>query len=266
MATDLSYLGFRRYKPAIKLIDLIDCYWFINTSSNKLIDSTEYLHPDGGMGIILNYGDALSFDSSPIIEPCILDGTNTVTRELHLVGSIHAIGIRFKIAGASLFLSEPLINLKNETHGLQHVGIKYSSDLYNRLGEAHSDSEKIKIIDDWLLRVIKPDKDVSDAVMVSTKLIRQHGGLVSVKSIADKFNCSQRTIERMYKLQVGMSPKDYSRILKVEYARFFIKNIKAMSFSDIAYKLNYYDQAHFIKQFKSVVGVTPGKYHLKKTQ
>jgi len=47
--------------------------------------------------------------------PCILDGTNTLTRELGLKGVLDAVGIRFKAAGAHLLFSLPLNVLKNET-------------------------------------------------------------------------------------------------------------------------------------------------------
>ena len=260
----LSYFGFRYIKPSIKLKEFIDCYWFINTSNNQVVNSTEYLPPDGGMGIILNYGDPLHYDTTPVFETCILDGTNTITRELQLGETLNAIGIRFKITGASLFLTEPLNDLKNETLLLRDAGIKNTTQLYYKLGTTKTDQAKVTVIENWLLRAIKTNKSVSHIVTTSIKLIRQHGELLSVKSIADKLGYSQRTIERLFKLQVGMSPKEYSRVLKIEYARSYIKYKKEMFFTDIAYQLNYYDQAHFINQFKSVVGITPGKYSQKK--
>ncbi len=92
----LSHLGFQRFEPSVKLSAIVECYWFIN--SDYSINSNEYLHPDGGMGIILNYGDTLQFDDSLNNDSCILDGTNILSRKLSLKGTLNAIGIRFKPA------------------------------------------------------------------------------------------------------------------------------------------------------------------------
>lgn len=258
----LSYLGFQRFKPSERLSAFVDCYWFID--SDDRIHSKEYMHPDGGTGIILNYGDTLRFDETPHADTCILDGAITFSRELFLQGKIKAVGIRFKPAGAYLFFSLPLKEIKNETITLADSKLKNHNELFGRLSNAKTFSAKISIIENWLLNAIRSEKNISTTVTESLAFIQAQQGLLSIQSIADKLGYSQRRIERLFNTQVGMTPKEYARTLRIAQARLYIKHPKPKSFADISYDLGFYDQAHFINQFKKVVGITPQGYYLKK--
>lgn len=257
----LSHLGFQRFEPSVKLSGIVECYWFIN--SDHSINSSEYLHPDGGMGIIFNYGDALQFDDILNNDSCILDGTNILSRKLSLKGTLNAIGIRFKPAGANLLFSSPLNELKNETISLSDTTLKKPTELYYKLIEAQTFHLKVSIIEDWLCRSLQAEKNISNVVTASLMLIKKHKGLLPIKSIASQLDYNQRRIERLFNSQVGMTPKEYSRILRIEQARACIKHYKDSSFSTIAYDLGFYDQAHFINQFKNVEGITPREYSMK---
>lgn len=256
----LSHLGFQRFGPSAKLSSIVDSYWFIN---KDYIDSFEYLHPDGGIGIIINYGDSLEFDDNLIHESCTLDGTNTLARRLRFKGTLKAIGIRFKPSGASMFFSSPLSEIKNETISLADTTFMNHADLYYKLSKTRTLYSKVLIIEDWLCRSAQTDKRVSKAVEESLVLIKKHNGLLPIKAMAKQVGYHQRKIERLFNLQVGMTPKEYSQNLRIEHARACIKYKKDCSFAAIAANLAYYDQAHFIKQFKKVEAITPSEYLLK---
>ena len=256
----LSHIGFQRFEPSRKWADLVDCYWFMNTDYPLSLDSTEYLHPDGGMGIILNYGDPLQFGESNQAGTCVLDGTNTITRALGFNGIINSAGIRFKPAGACQFFSQSLSELKNEMASLEGVHIKHHSDLYYKLDKAKTYYEKITIIEDWLYRSARPETVTSKAVAASIQLINKDKGILPISTLAQKLDCSPRKIERLFRAQVGMSPKEYSRNLRIDAARIYMKHYQHLSLADIAYQLEFYDQAHFIHQFKQVVGMAPREY------
>ncbi len=257
----LSHLGFQRFEPSVKLSAIVECYWFIN--SDHPINSNEFLHPDGGMGIILNYGDAFQFDDILNNDLYILDGSNTLSKKLSLKGTLNAIGIRFKPAGANLLLSLPLNELKNETISLSDTNLKNPSELYYNLIEAQTFHLKVSVIEDWLCRSLHAKKNISNVVSASLMLIKAHKGLLPIKSVASQLDYNQRRIERLFNSQVGMTPKEYSRILRIEQARAYIKKNKGGSFATIAYDLGFYDQAHFINQFKNVEGITPREYSMK---
>ncbi|MBV9789603.1 MAG: AraC family transcriptional regulator, partial [Chloroflexi bacterium] len=66
--------------------------------------------------------------------------------------------------------------------------------------------------------------------------------------------------ERLYQCQVGMSPKQYTQLLRVEKARLALKRMRQASTLNLAMELGFYDQPHFIREFSAVVGMTPYAY------
>ncbi|WP_370277516.1 helix-turn-helix domain-containing protein, partial [Pontibacterium sp.] len=68
-------------------------------------------------------------------------------------------------------------------------------------------------------------------------------------------------LERLFKQWVGISPKHYSRLLRVNLARSALRKAEGnISLTDAALNAGYFDQAHFNREFKQVVGLTPGQY------
>lgn len=260
----LSYLGFRSFKPSANLSEFVDSYWFVNTSDKKRIDTVERLHPNGGYGLILNYCDPLQFDCELQSSPCILDGTNTFTRTVNLKGSLNLVGIRFKPAGAYRLLNIPLCEIKDHAIPLDEINYSTHYNLFNNLLEVESYPLKVLMIEDWLIKNMRSDVQISGVIRESLSIISRYKGILPINELSKSTGHNQRKIERLFNSQVGMTPKEYSRTLRASEARFHIKNKHKMLFTDLAYDLGYYDQAHFIKQFKKVVGVTPREYYKQK--
>ena len=83
-------------------------------------------------------------------------------------------------------------------------------------------------------------------------------GVINIHSVASEFNCSISRLERNFKEFAGLTPKSYSKLIR-------LRNVIRLaarkdSLMDIIYSLGYYDQAHFIKEFKSYVGESPLKF------
>lgn len=259
----LPHLGFKRFEPSIKLCEFIECYWFISSEIHSPTHATEYLYPDGGMGIILNYADALQFEGRAHSPQYFLDGTNTLARAVGFYGTLNAVGIRFKPAGANQLFSIPLNELKNTALALSDTNIINYSSLYYKLSHAKTYFDKVAIIENWLCKSIQSKMLASEVVIQSMKLIKSHNGLIAIDSVAKSTGFNQRRIERLFNSQVGMTPKEYASNLRIKAARNQIKLNLNSSFTELAHKLGYHDQAHFIKQFKKIVGITPKQYLMK---
>ena len=256
----LSHLGFNRVEPSADLIHVIDCYWFIKTDLKNPIKSVDYLHPDGGMGIILNYCDAMKFEGEVNKDSCIFDGTTTHSRLLGLDGVFDSVGIRFKPAGAFLFLPMSLNEIKNETISLEDIQLKRHQKLYYQISKASTIKAKVLVIEKWLRQSLL-ERTTSPIVTESIHYINTHRETLSISLLAKTLGYGQRRIERLFSAQVGMTAKEYDSNLRIEDARNRIKHNKDNnSLTEIAYELGYYDQAHFTKKFKNCIGITPSAY------
>ncbi len=82
---------------------------------------------------------------------------------------------------------------------------------------------------------------------------------LSVKSICRKYNLSDRHLRRLSAEYLGMNTEDYILYQKYLNSLYTIHN-KSNSLTTVAYKSGFYDQAHFIREFKTFTGITPGEY------
>jgi AraC-like DNA-binding protein len=81
--------------------------------------------------------------------------------------------------------------------------------------------------------------------------------------LAEDLGISQRKLEQLYRIQVGMTPLQYIHLKRIELARMALKQ-KKQSNTHLAADLGFYDQAHFIREFSSVIGITPYTYMMRK--
>ncbi len=84
-------------------------------------------------------------------------------------------------------------------------------------------------------------------------------GMLTVQELVQELEITERTLERHFKIHVGMSPKRYCRIIRHAFI-FKVINEKPDNWAQVAYKAGYYDQTHFIKNFQEFTGEDPSKY------
>ncbi len=81
-----------------------------------------------------------------------------------------------------------------------------------------------------------------------------------VASVAEDLGISERHLRRVFREQVGMSPKDFFRLMRFERTLKAARRGRDFSWSDIAVDAGYYDQAHLIADFRSIAGATPREF------
>lgn len=256
---DLAYTGFRQMLPSIHLRPYVQCYWQIQ-SKFSLNPSTELMHPDGGMGIILNFGDHLIYEGQEIHAYGFMDGIHTRTRQMTMAGHIDAIGIRFNPGGASRFFSIPLAEINNSNLSLNDLAKNQFIERCQQEKAVNPEGNILKFIDKLLLEMrIEPQRP-DLLIQTLTNRIKTSKGKVSIAETIYDIGKSYRQIERLFKSYIGMTPKHYARIMRVENARYQLKNKTCQSCTEIGELAGFYDQAHFIREFKSIIGLPPTAY------
>jgi AraC-like DNA-binding protein len=234
-------------QPAPALRSVVQSYWVMWQPP----DHEAYMHPGGSFGMVFNLG--ATFDGRR--DRVFLDGTNTVSRRLHMNGETLAVGVRFQVGGAYPFLRMPLHEVNNEL-----VDLPYR-DLHDQLMDTPTIPAKIHLLENWLLH--QDFGDPNPMITASLQLIQR--GQLNMKELADELFISQRQLERLYRTHVGMTPIQYARLLRVEKARHILTTYHQFSTAQVGAMLDYYDQSHFIRDFKAVVGITPMQYRVEKS-
>lgn len=260
----LAYLGFRLIPPGPLLKPYVRSYWAFQRESPLLTWHEEYMHPRGGYGIVFNFGDSLYLDGQLLTEPVFLDGSNTISRRMGFCGRVELMGISFYVGEAYPFLAVPLAELRNETALLDALDRPALLRLHARLWEARTLPDRIALLEAWLLDRLSLDKPRDVLVPASLAHLRRAGGALPIPQLARQLGISQRQLERLYQCQVGMSPKQYAQLVRVETARLALRQMPPHTTTALAHNLGFYDQSHFIREFRAIIGMTP--YHYMKSR
>jgi AraC-like DNA-binding protein len=218
------------------------------------------MHPRGGFGLVFNFGDLLRLDGHAISEPLFLDGATTISRKMGFLGWVELMGVRFHEGGAYPVLGLPLAELRNAISLLDALDRPSLLRLHALLYEAPSLPARVELLDAWLLERLALGNERHALVPASLGMLRARAGRMPMPELARELAISQRQLERIYQTQVGMSPKQYAQLLRVETARLALKRMDAPSTTYLAAELGFYDQSHFIREFSAVVGMTPYAY------
>ncbi|RDC66047.1 helix-turn-helix transcriptional regulator [Adhaeribacter pallidiroseus] len=134
------------------------------------------------------------------------------------------------------------------------------AELGDKMNSATNTSSRVAVISAFLQKkLIKNQAELSPAVFTAIKAIIHNQGVVNIDCLADQTGFSRRQFERKFKNFSGFSPKLFSRIIRFQAALKEYGN-RHKSLTEIAYTCGYYDQSHFIHDFKEFSGYCPGVY------
>jgi AraC-like DNA-binding protein len=258
--TRLSYLGFQLIPPRPDLRPYVRAYWLMRRDQSLLGYHEEYMHALGNFGLVFNLGDDVRLNGQPITQQVFLDGTNSQSRKMGFTGHIHLLGIQFQIGSTYPFFGIPLAEMVDQISVVEVLGKNRMMPLYDRVQSAASLSQQIAVLEDWLVARLAVGREPNMLVWDSLRVIRSYGGILSIQQLAEWLFISQRQLDRLYQTQVGLSPKHYARLLRVDAARHALKGVQTASLTDLGLQFGFSDQSHFIREFKSIIGMTPGDY------
>jgi AraC-like DNA-binding protein len=178
-------------------------------------------------------------------------------------GNIRLFTIQFRPNGFYKLFNIPAGLLTNKTYKLSDI-INKGIPLYiERLNEASDISTLRSLTDTLLLSYLSKSKktDPNSSITFASSLLFQNQGNVNIRKLAYDANMCLRTFEQRFTEQVGISPKMYARLTRFNHAILIrIKNTST-SWTDISYQCGYYDQMHFIKEFKQFAGESPSNFY-----
>lgn len=178
-------------------------------------------------------------------------------------GGVKLFSIQFRPNGFYRLFSLPSHLITNnvfETLDILPDGLETYDE---QLNEALNLSEMKKLTDKFLLSYLANSKapDPYHSITSTSSLIFANHGNVNIKSLAYEANMSLKRFEVKFAEQVGVPPKLYARITRFNYALLMKVQNALKSWTDISHRSGYYDQMHFIKDFKEFAGDSPGNYY-----
>jgi AraC-like DNA-binding protein len=172
-------------------------------------------------------------------------------------GPLGVVVTRLKPEAASRLLGFSLCELTDASVGMRELfGAGPVSLLEEQLAEATCSSERIGRVEAFLLPRLRADA-LSPAMRHAAQSLRANPAL-SAQLLAAQLDMSERHLSRSFRGEFGTSPKQFARIARV--GKILRARWNGGAWTQIAHTLGFFDQAHMINDFKSMVGMTPSQF------
>lgn len=257
-------MDYKTINPGPDLTPFVRCYWTLD-APNEPNPQKQRILPDGCMEMIFHYGDLYKQymeDGSSTVQPkCFVFGQLTRPLYIQPTGKTGIFAVRFNPDGFAPFIALSPDAIENRAVTLTELFGKDGAQLENDILAASTTADRVKIIETFLggraTSVGSIDRVIQSTITTMVTL----NGQLSVSDISKELNVNRRQLERRFAAVIGLSPKQLSKIIRLQAALKMLMSDKLESLTNIAYEGNYYDQAHFIKDFKEFTGVSPKKFY-----
>jgi AraC-like DNA-binding protein len=178
-------------------------------------------------------------------------------------GLASGMQIDFTPIGAYLIFGRPMSEMTNLVVGLDDVLGADGVRLVDRLVSAGDWGARFDLLEDFVLRRLQSARAVSPGVRWAWSQLRRANGQVEIGRLASELGCSRKHLVAQFHEQIGAAPKTIARILRFQHAVRLIhaaSDANPVSGADVALTCGYFDQAHFIKDFRQLAGITPTEY------
>jgi AraC-like DNA-binding protein len=251
------------FDPSPALQPFIKCFW---TLEDEAFDesSRQRVVPDGCAELIFHYCDPYRQyldDGTTIIQPrSFVFGQISTFIEVGPSGKTGIVAARFLPQGLTPFIRIPVSSLENIALGLVDVYGIPGKELEEKVLAAQSNAERIQVIEAFLLTLLADPQTVDTVTKACVDTIFQSRGQLDVMQVAGKMNINRRSMERKFISTIGMSPKQLSKVVRLQAALKMMEAGKYTSLTSLAHENGYYDQAHFIKDFREFTGMSPKSF------
>lgn len=242
---------YTKINPHPTLANYIDAYWTATGDGKKL--KTEKILPDGCVDIIFNLGADCKTDNGNFImqnEKAYLVGTMTCFKETNMNPETKLLGIRFKPAAFSAFYKF------SSLHEVRDITLEFEKALSPDLQKTIQYSTAY--FNHFFINKLSKPKHILLPVVAD---IQNHKGQLDVKTLAQRHFTTIRQLERSFKQQIGISPKELISLIRYQFALSTIQNNTTnRSLLDIAFECGYYDHSHLTNEFKRYTGTVPSEF------
>ena len=274
---------YRRYIPAPPLDALVACLWY--SEGLEGVHAQERLLPNGESGIVLDLReepvriydaqDASRYTTHP---PAVFCGARSGCFIIDTSRQERVIGIQFYPGGSLPFFPMPASEVANETYSLSDLW-PHEADLLREemLSASAAQSNRqaaeaamFRILERSLLTRLKDGATLAPAIQFAVRRLSRPGASPlgfnqPIQQLADQVGCSSRRFIQLFRDQTGLAPKTFQRVRRFQHVLQRLHVGTGKGWASLAAECGYYDQAHFIHDFRAFAGMTPGEYVLAAT-
>lgn len=251
-------MRYESFQPSDDLRELVKEYWIFESDDPTV--SQQKIIPDGFSEIIIHYGDLYRINligqwedqksllfSSQISKYFFLENT----------GRSGMLGIKLYPTAFHELFQLDVSDLTDQVLPLDTL-ISDTENLAEIRNENSSMKQKVELAESWLRKYMS-NLSPQEKIRTCISQIHESHGMIDIDQMAGEVALSTRQLERLFKKVIGLTPKFYCRIIRFNYI-FEVMKEQNDSWVRTALKSGYFDQSHFIKNFKEFTGEEPSSY------
>jgi AraC-like DNA-binding protein len=249
-------MRYAQYAPSPALASVVEWYWVLEGSDGA---EPQPIVPDGRVEIIFHFGDRFDrHHPGGIVErqdPALLVGQLLAPIRIGCRGRAGVAAIRLRPAAVRVLAGCAAADLTGRTIDLEAMTGSTAS-LRERLALAAEDGARVRLMETWLAARVRvaPARDVVAAV----EAILSAPGAASLRAVAAQAGIGVRQLERRFLADVGIPPKTFARIARLQRALGCIA--AGASLADAAHACGYYDQPHMTHDFARLAETSPSTW------
>lgn len=241
----------------IRLAPFINEIILLETEVDKLHELPFYA--DGFPGIMYSETEegVLLHPLNKVLPSFILYGQTIEPIQLHIKGAYKLIVFKLYPFATRLLINIAPRQINDECYDLHQVENIDTHKTISELDAAPTDGQ-ISIISNYILELVKNSSANPDnAIKLAVSTIINAKGVITIKQLRDQLYITERTFERKFLKEIGVTPKQFARIIQFNFSFNQIKESDYTKLTNIAFDNGYADQSHFIRTFKKYTGSTP---------
>jgi AraC-like DNA-binding protein len=256
------------FNPHSLLRHCVDSYLIVSTDQQEGNYAENILLPHITQNLVLGLDEGNTVydcNHSAFTPHHFIAGPNDEVCHIRFFSGMKKMIIHFKPGGFYKIFQLPAHHFSNRTRDAVEFLGKSLIDITNQLKKT-SLSGKIEMADAFLLNELdKGEKKINRNIDEAIRLIEKFKGNISLRDLELATYTTKRTLERHFLEQVGLHPKTFSRLVRFSGVIRFIESNLNVKWRQLADTFGYYDQSHFINEFKLLTGGLPQDYFSLKT-
>ena len=244
----------RKYIPTGPLRPFIKSYMIVESETgmeNAIIPDTSLVIAFRLKGVVFDKAQP----GDHLLPNLVFSGLRNQPRIIAYAQNSATFLVNFTEGGAAAFFNIPLhilfgqnIPLENFVPGSELIEISES------LHDATSDIQRLRLVERFFLKRMN-EKNIDPLIGASVRMLKQENGNIRISQLAKILCISKDPFEKRFRKSIGTSPKQFANIIRLRNCIATYDPNKALT--DIALETGYYDQSHFIRDFKLFTGQTP---------
>ncbi len=251
---------FSSLEPIGILKKYIKNYFIVEINSSIDFMQEERVFPHGNVNLVFHYGSPSKFkqkNSRSYIEPgLVICGQQSSYYDLSLSGKTGMIIVVFKPHGVKPFFEFPVSEISNENLSMEDLVKNESIELEDKLFYSTNNKQRIIHLENFLIKRLIINKDF-DRVEHAIKIIEDSKGQIKTNKLAQEVCLGIKQFERIFSKHVGLNPKKFISIVRFQNVIQMKRKNENANLYQLAFDNGYYDQAHFIHDFKNLTDLAP---------